>query len=175
MAKTENISVDRLRERLRLDDSGVLYWRECPTMAKQWNTSWAGKAAFTATDGKGYRHGSIDYTYVRYHRVVWALVHGAWPTCDLDHIDGDKQNNKISNLRPVCKSENSRNRRRGGNNTSGVMGVGWHKPTGRWRAYIASGSQSHVHLGFFDTKDEAIAARRAAQDRYGYHANHGRD
>ena len=143
-------------------------------MPKQWNTVWAGKEAFTAIDGKGYRHGSLDYTYVRYHRVLWALSHGRWPNGEIDHIDGDRLNNALPNLREATPSQNQKNKIRPKNNTSGHLGVSWYKPYGKWRVWVqVDGRQKH--LGYFDALADAVAARSRAEARYGYHENHGRD
>lgn len=174
MPRTTDITADRLRERLELRDGGRLFWRNCPDMPLKWRSNWAGREAFTAVDGKGYHHGTVDYVCLRKHRVVWALCYGSWPEGQLDHIDGDRRNNTPSNLRVVTGSENHRNTKRPKHNTSGVAGVGWYKPYGKWRAYIAAEGRKHVHLGFFATKEEAVDARRAAEIKYGYHSNHGR-
>lgn len=173
MAKTDSVTVARLRERLIVDEEGVVRWRACPTMPKQWNSVWAGREAFTAVDGKGYRHGSLDKTYVRLHRAVWALANGAWPEGEVDHLDGNRQNNRLENLRIVTASENHRNQKRPKNNTSGVLGVSWYKPYRRWRATVNIGGRSR-HLGYFDTVAEAAAARTEASETHGYHPNHGR-
>jgi hypothetical protein len=170
--KTDLVSVERLRERLELV-GGVLYWRRCPSMPKQWNSVWAGREAFTAVDGKGYRHGSLDYTYVRLHRALWAMTYGAWPKDDIDHVDGDRSNNDISNLRLVTASDNQRNQKRYKNNTSGHTGVSWYKPYSKWRATICLNGK-HKHLGYFDTAEEAAKAREKASNTYGFHANHGK-
>lgn len=171
--KTETVSVARLRERLFVDANGVLRWRVAPDLPKQWNTVWAGREAFTAVDGKGYRHGSLDKKYFRLHRVVWALAYGAWPESEIDHIDGDRLNNDLANLRAATPSENHRNQKRSRSNRSGHTGVNWYKAYSKWRAYISSEGRV-VHLGYFDTIEAAVAARAAASASEGYHANHGR-
>lgn len=167
-----DISVERLRERLEIDDSGVLRWRYCASMPKQWNSVWPGKEAFTAVDGKGYRHGSLDGKYVRLHRVVWALAYGAWPDREVDHIDGNRLNNRVDNLRLVSGSENHRNTKRRADNKSGVNGVGWYAPTAKWRAHVTLNGK-HIHLGYFETFEEAVAARAEANSGFGFHPNHG--
>lgn len=173
MSKTERISVDRLHERLELDPKGVLRWRYCASMPKQWNSVWAGKEALTAVDGKGYRHGSLDYTYLRLHRVLWAMTYGAWPEGEIDHIDGDRQNNQIENLRIVTRTENRRNQKLSKNSSSGRMGVSWYKPYAKWRASISMGGGRSKHLGYFDDIEDATRAWSDARKQLGYHKNHG--
>lgn len=167
-----SIPVERLRERLYFDDLGILRWRRCASMPKQWNSVWPGREAFTAIDGKGYRHGSIDGCYVRLHRVVWALAYGSWPAGDLDHVNGDRLDNRLDNLREVCGSANQRNAKRRADNTSGATGVSWYKPTGRWRATVCLQGRN-THLGYFDNFEDALAARRKADVEFLFHANHG--
>lgn len=142
-------------------------------MPKQWNSVWAGREALTAIDGKGYRHGSLDYMYVRLHRVLWALTYGSWPEGEIDHIDGNRQNNRIENLRLVSRSENQRNQKRNRNNSSGYTGVSWYKPYAKWRATISTGGGRSKHLGYFDDVVDAAKAWEQARVNLGYHANHG--
>lgn len=174
MPKTGDIPVSRLVERLYFDTDGVLRWRNCPSMPKQWNSVWPGREAFTAVDGKGYRHGSLDKTYLRLHRVVWAMSHGSWPSGEIDHINGNRLDNRLENLRLVSASENHRNQKQYKNNTSGRPGVSWYKPYAKWRATISVGGGRSKHLGYFDCLEEASAAWEQGRQKYGYHDNHGK-
>jgi len=142
-------------------------------MPKQWNSVWAGREAFTAIDGKGYRHGSFDRRYVRLHRVLWALAYGEWPAREVDHIDGNRLNNCLGNLRLATASENHRNQKKRADSTSGVTGVSWHKRSGRWRAYVTAGGRMR-HLGYFDSLEEAATARAEADKIFDFHDNHGK-
>jgi hypothetical protein len=81
--------------------------------------------------------------------------------------------NSISNLRHVTHAENGRNAKKPSNNTSGTAGVSFHFKSQKWRSYIKS-NQKVVHLGLFENKDDAIAARKLAEKNYGFHENHGR-
>jgi hypothetical protein len=138
-----------------------------------WNARYAGKEAFTTDHNEGYRVGKIFGRTYRAHRVIWAMTTGAWPEDQIDHINGDPADNRIENLRAVTQSENLRNAALPRNNTSGAMGVGWHKPAGKWQAQIR-GNGKQINLGLFTNKDDAIAARAAAEKKYGFHENHGR-
>ncbi|VVE54159.1 HNH endonuclease [Pandoraea terrigena] len=112
----------------------------------------AGKVAtFVAPRGHLYVS-CADGTY-RAHRVAWLLYYGEEPNGILDHIDMDKQNNRIANLRIVGRSENSINRRINANNTSGYRGVTYNRKARKWQAKI--GRYGVKNLGFFDTAEEA--------------------
>ena len=83
----------------------------------------------------------------------------------VDHIDRNKLNNHISNLRYATNSENSSNRTIGSNNTSGAIGVSFRKDRNKWRAVIQKDGKT-IHLGYFETKEEAIEARSKAEEKY---------
>lgn len=108
------------------------------------------------------------------HRVIWEKANGPIPEgLVIDHIDGNIRNNDLSNLRVITKRENHLNSKRSNNNTSGVTGVGWYKAGSKWRAYITV-EQSMKSLGYFDDWFEAVCCRMSANNRYGFHPNHGR-
>jgi hypothetical protein len=169
--------INELRRALRCDaEAGKLYWlpragndRE----TKRWNTSYAGREALTAMTNKGYRNGKIHNVNYRAHRVIWALVYGEWPVDQIDHVNGIRTDNRISNLRLVSNAENQRNAKRSKRNTSGVTGVYFHKLTGKHRAYIRV-NYKRIDLGYFDRFEDAVAARKAADACYKFHGNHGR-
>lgn len=90
------------------------------------------------------------------HRLAWLFVHGEWPAGVIDHINGDKQDNRISNLRDVSHASNMQNQRRPhSNNKLGVMGV--HELRGRFRACITVNGRPKK-LGTFDTAEQASHA-----------------
>lgn len=181
MAKGHLPAPSTLRQLLRYEpDKGKLFWRRRPIGMfpdrrawKIWNTRYAHKEAFTSFSN-GYRDGRIFDRAYRAHRVVWAIVYGETPSMEIDHIDGDRANNRIENLRLVTGAENQRNKGLNKNNTSGVLGVCWDKGRGKWMARISHKGKA-VSLGRFDNKNDAIAARNLALVAYGYHPNHGRD
>ena len=84
---------------------------------------------------------------------------------ELDHINGAKDDNRIENLRLITHSENSVNTRRKRNNTSGHAGVFWNKQINKWVASIRV-HPKRINLGNFDTKEEAVAARKTAEEKY---------
>lgn len=162
-------------------DTGTLFWRSRPLEMfkrerhwKMWNKRYAGKEAFASTTGDGYRQGSIFNKMFKAHRVIWAMEYGAWPEDQIDHINGDKTDNRLFNLRDVTSRENSQNVKRRSDNTSGVVGVYWDRNRGKWLAQIRfDGKQKH--LGYFDTLDEAREMRAFAEELCDYHPNHGRE
>lgn len=115
-----------------------------------------GDIAGTINDN-GYRIINIDGKRYRAHRLAWLYVYGVHPSAYLDHINRDRSDNRINNLREVNKQQNSWNH--GGNiaNTSGFTGVSWHKKSNKWRAAIRVNYVQRA-LGYFDTKEEAHAA-----------------
>jgi len=107
------------------------------------------------------------------HRLIWLITYGEWPKGEIDHIDGNGLNNNLENLRDVSGAENNRNQRLYNTNTSGRCGVCWFNRDSKWRAKIQVDRKT-IHLGLFDEFDDAVAARKDAERKYGYHANHGR-
>lgn len=104
------------------------------------------------------------------HRAILCPPNGM----QVDHINGDGLDNRRSNLRAVSAAENQRNKRINSNNTSGVAGVSYAERDAVWMASIKVDGKGKV-LGHFQTFDEAVAARKAAEVHYGFHPNHGRD
>lgn len=177
MARRELPSPAALRQLLTYDpQTGKLFWRERPRDLfqtdrewKRWNVRYAGAEAFISLSQNGYRTGQIFGQHFRAHRVAFAIYSGRWPVEEIDHIDRDRTNNRISNLREASRQENQRNKSRPSTNTSGHTGVMWHKGLGRWSAGIGIGSRKTLHLGHFATREEAVAARQAAERAYDYH------
>lgn len=177
----EKLSLNRFRELLRYDaETGHLIWLSRPetdfattAWAKQWQRRYEGKTAgYVGRGSLGYVVICIGRRTYLGHRIAWALHFGGWPKGQIDHINGDRSDNRISNLRDVPPVINSRNCSIWKTNNSGVLGVCFFEKTGRWRATIGRGPGAYI--GMFDTRDEAVAARKAAEARLGYHPNHGR-
>jgi hypothetical protein len=94
--------------------------------------------------------------------LAWLYVHGELPDCVVDHIDRDRSNNRITNLRLATKRENAQNKSLARNSRSGVKGVHPVKGRGLWRAEIyVNGDRKKI--GYFKDFDEAVAARRSAE------------
>ena len=118
----------------------------------------------------GYRSIRLLGRRIRIHRLVWFMTHGVWPS-EIDHINGDREDNRIDNLREVTRKDNARNQKRRSNAKVKLQGVDFHK--GKFRARI-NHQGKEKHLGYFDDENEAAKAYNAAKVEFGYHENHGR-
>jgi hypothetical protein len=167
MLKYKNITVDEVREVFDYDEeTGQLIWKIKP--CKKVNI---GDVA--GSYNRGYKKTGYKFATYFIHRLVWAYVHGKFPSNDIDHIDGDPANNRISNLRAVSHQVNLKNSKLSKRNKSGITGVYWNKKTSKWEIAIGiKGKKSH--LGCFGDFFEACCARKSAENKYGYHPNHGR-
>jgi hypothetical protein len=119
----------------------------------------------------GYLTIRIDYVACLYHRLAFLYVHGFLPE-QIDHINGDRTDNRISNLRAATGRLNSRNNSLRSDNKSGVCGVSWDSTRSKWVARIRTDS-GYKYLGRFDDLEEAKRTYSEAKERYGYHPNHG--
>jgi len=128
-------------------ETGVFLWKIRPDVENAWNGRYAGTSAGAYKDG--YKVIRIHRQMFRAHRLAWLYVYGYLPKGDLDHIDGNRANNKISNLREATRSQNSANSRKSIKNTSGFKGVYYRKDTNKWSAYIGKNGKRTI-LGCFD-------------------------
>lgn len=129
--------------------------------------TWANGAVAGSLHFKGYRRITIDRKEYLEHRLAWFYSYGSWPVDQIDHINGNKADNRLSNLRPASRFENGRNRPRLKNNKAGHKGVSWHKGNKRWRAQITRNHQDYF-LGYFNSaQDAADAYNRAALEYHG--------
>lgn len=142
-------------------------------VAKIWNSNYAGKVASGQRD-HGYHSICVERQSIYAHRVAWAMHYGFWPKGSIDHINGDRSDNRIANLRVVSVRGNNKNSAIQSNNTSGHVGVSLNRETGKWWAYIHNADGKRVLLGAFRDKAKAIDVRKRAEKTYGYHENHGR-
>lgn len=134
-----------------------------------------GASVSRVPNSTGYLRIAIGGRSYKAHRVAWLLAHGEWPSEHLDHVNGVKTDNRLSNLRPATHRQNKQNIGRQRNNSSGFKGVYLHtlsKPENpRWVARIKAGKK-YRHLGCFSTAEEAAEAyRRAAEKLHGEFAN----
>lgn len=174
--------IELARKLLRYDPkTGKLFWEwrteedfpnVRPRILMSWNKRWVGKEAFTSIGTHGYFCGAFLGKQVLAHRVCWILYHGYSPNCLIDHINGNRLDNRIKNLRVVDFKTSSRNLSRRTDNTSGATGV-YKSKNGKWFCRIVHEGRK-VHLGTFETFEEAVIKRKEAEVKYGYHENHGR-
>jgi hypothetical protein len=120
-----------------------------------------GRVAGTIDSRDGYQRIILNGRHYLGHRLAWLYVHGEWPKAEIDHRDGDRSNNTISNLRCATRGENQRNKPTYKNNATGAKGVHWHKQHRKYAAVIQCNGKSR-HLGLFTTIEAASAAYQAA-------------
>lgn len=97
------------------------------------------------------------------HRIAWALHHKKHPTDQLDHINGIKTDNRIANLREATNKQNGKNLSLKKNNKTGHSGV--YFKSNKWAAYIKVNHQN-LYLGRFVSKEDAVIARKQAEQRF---------
>lgn len=161
-----------------IPETGKLYWKERPRNKcaneqawRSWNTRFAYREAFTALDKKGYKVGAIYNKLYKAHRIIWVMIYGYEPD-QIDHDDGNKSNNRLTNLRDVSNSENHKNMGIQKSNSSGIVGVNWSEKQNKWRCRIhVDGSE--INLGHYAEFAEAVKIRKLAEIEHGFHLNHG--
>ncbi|WP_028627706.1 HNH endonuclease signature motif containing protein [Metapseudomonas resinovorans] len=121
----------------------------------------------------GYMVVRIGHRSCALHRLAFALMDVDITGMQVDHINGIRHDNRWENLRAVTPSENARNMKKPKNNSSGVIGVCWCTRDQKWQVY-AHRDKKPVFLGKHQELFEAVAARKSAELRFGYHENHGR-
>jgi hypothetical protein len=175
------ISRDDIRRLLDYSAAtGVFTWRERPReMFKTkrghsvWNARYSGTIAGSITKN-GYRSFSLLDGAIYCHRAAWLYVYGWLPDIDIDHVNGNKDDNRISNLRIATRSENIANSKRHIDSASGHKGVSLHKRSGKWRADICLLGRQKF-LGCYDTREEAAQRyREAASEAFGQFARDDR-
>ena len=138
------------------------------------------KVGSIATYDKGDGYLRIVFTRngrsVRYcaHRVSWLLHYREDPgKMEVDHINHDRADNRIENLRLTDCRGNRLNHTKRSDNTSGIVGVCWSKRDCKWQVQISNFGKRML-LGYFKDKFEAICCRKSAENRFGYHRNYGK-
>lgn len=122
--------------------------------------------------GQGYLYASLSGSMFAVHRMIWFMCHGRWPKLQIDHINGERADNRIENLRLATHAENCRNARRPVTNKSGIKGVWYDKKYNKFQAYI-NVNDKQIWLGRFFTIEEAAAARMIAANKlHGEYARH---
>lgn len=159
MTKPKPITPDELHDLLAYDEEAGCF-------------TWKKRRGFKANEGSqagvfsknGYVCIKVNYRSYKAHRLAWLYVHGRWPVGDIDHIDGDRSNNRIKNLREVSRRLNSQNRSfKSSNSISGYVGVTPER--GRWVARIKK-DWKLIRIGLFDTPEQAAEAYKKAKAVY---------
>lgn len=156
-------------------ETGELIWKHRPDthfrneqIARGVNAKYAGKVAGMTNSKTRYRYVWMDSVAYKVHRIIWKMKLGADPVHEIDHINGDRTDNRIENLRDCTKSQNQMNVRVRANSASGLKNIKFRKD--RWYVRITvDGTRKHV--GCFLTKQQAIAAyTKCEQEYYGDYA-----
>lgn len=162
-----------IRERLYYEDGG-LYWRYARKGGKAGDRAGC-ESVVPRANTKPIRYRKIGLSHVVWneHRIIWIYHYGAIPKkMQIDHINGDGLDNHIENLRLATIAENNRNKPLTSRNKTGFAGVEKHSTCNRWVVRISMNGKRH-YVGLYKTKEQAIAARKAAEVKYGFHPNHG--
>lgn len=148
------LTQQRLKELLQYDpDTGNFFWK-----VRSNSRANAGDLASKQSFCFGYRQISIDGKTYRAHRLVWFYFHNKWPTHNIDHINGIREDNRIENLRDVTQKVNMQNLQKAKRNSkSGLLGVDWMPKNKKWRAQIRIDGKK-VYLGYFVTAQLAHEA-----------------
>ncbi|ATW61825.1 HNH endonuclease [Escherichia phage DTL] len=147
-------------------DNGKLIWK-----VKKKSGNPGSEAGSVMRDG--YIMVGLNRKLILAHRIVWEMLKGPIPEgMEIDHINHCRSDNRIENLRMVSKPINQRNRSRSKNNTSVFTGVCWSKSASKLVSSMKVNGKK-IHLGSFDEIQDAIAARKSANQKYKFHKNHG--
>jgi HNH endonuclease len=156
--RANDLSQDRLKSLLSYDpDTGIFRWA-----VKRANKEIGDETGCPAKSG--YLQIGLDYKLYYAHRLAWLYVYGEWPKSQhLDHVNGDRSDNRVSNLREASASLNGANSKLRINNTSGVKGVS--KRKNKFVAQVTV-SRKLIYIGEFDTSGEAAAAYANVARKY---------
>lgn len=165
MKAKEQLTGEYIAKRLDYNpETGVFAWKT-PTAKKLKPGDKAG-----TLHKSGYIKIILDGIPYWAHRLAWLYYYKEWPQGEayqIDHINGDKSDNRITNLRLVTNEKNTRNHVKYAHNTSGVNGVCFNEQSRKWCAQIrVDGKQ--IHLGYFHFFEDAVKARKAAEIKHGY-------
>jgi len=132
----------------------------------------AKKGYYAGSISGGYMAIRIDSALYLSHRLAWLYMTGEFPDNEIDHINHNKFDNRWINIRAVSHADNMRNQPIRKNNTSGLFGVYWTKRDKKWFVQIELPNKC-INLGRYSSFFDAACARKSAEIKYGFHANHG--
>ena len=154
--------LERVREALDYNpDTGVFTWK----IFLRNNSIKPGFIASSRNGFKGYRCLHLDGQSYLCHRLAWYYVHGVWPKVQIDHINRDRSDNRISNLREATRSQNIKNTSPIRKSKSGIKGIWWRPERGRWIVKFRMNGKPK-QFGSFSTREEALAAYKVAAAKY---------
>jgi len=152
--------IDRLRQLLDYDpETGIFRWKQF----RRWSAKEGDFAGYI--NKRGYHKISVDGVDYSAHRIAWKIFYNEEPSDIIDHVDRNKQNNKIENLRLATNQQNCMNVEVKKNNTSGVKGVYFNKKQQKWVARIGF-NYNKINLGSFEKIEDAARAYKNAEKKY---------
>jgi hypothetical protein len=152
----QELTAARLRSLIDYDPvTGEFRWK--PRMGRSGSWCNVDRQAGSVSKQTGYRTVRLDKKLYQAHRLAWLYVHGEWPSHDIDHINGERLDNRIVNLRDVPNVINRQNMRRARKDSStGHLGVVADTRRGKFEARIKVDGVAR-HLGYFSSPEEAHA------------------
>lgn len=154
---TAILTQERLKELLNYNPETGIFTRLVRTAQRH---KVGDRADFLINSGnaKGYSRVSVGYERYLSHRLAWFYVYGEFPKYQIDHINGNTNDNRICNLRDVVSSINAENKHKASKSSkSGYLGVFWHEQSKKWRARLQVNKKG-VHIGLYDTPQLAHEA-----------------
>lgn len=169
---SDHITQDEIKKLVSYEN-GVLYW--LPRGINKFDNRYAGKEAACKSHNKGYSIIRINYRLILTHRAIWIYHNGQIPTnMEIDHINGNRLDNRIENLRLATIRENSLNQKLKTNNTSGHKNITWDKSRNKWQVQMGvEGNRNKVLGRYADLQDAVKAAEYFREKFHGSFANHG--
>ena len=164
--RNREISSEILLSQLRYDN-GTLYWKE-------WKKGRKHSLKAGTVNSNGYIKLTVDGVQLYAHRVIWIMHNGEIPPgMEIDHLNHDRTDNRIENLRLVTRVVNGRNLSVPSNNTSGHIGVVWYESRGKYKVNVKVNGKL-IYGGWHSCIESAISARDRLLIEHGFHENHGR-
>lgn len=169
------LSQEQLKEFALYDPLTGVFTRKISRGKNQFGAEfvrWLAGTVMGTVGQQGYVRISIFGKIYQGHRLAWLYHYGEWPKDQIDHINHDRSDNRIENLREATNGTNRKNISLPCTNKSGVIGVHRHSQNDCWVAQIRVDGKTH-HLGCYQHLDQAAYARKEAEIYYGFHINHG--
>lgn len=162
--KSDRLSRERLLEYLDYNkDTGVFRWKV--SVGRHGRIPAGTIAGSKGKHGGGYIEIHFDGKMHKAHRLAWLYVVGEYPKNEIDHINQKRADNRFVNLREATLQENLKNKTKYKSNTSGFIGVTWHRLVKKWQARIGVDTK-RIHLGYFDAPEKAYEVYKEAKAKY---------
>lgn len=169
-----SITQEELKSKLNYNcETGLFTWKQSSSNRIKIGGI-AGNTWFNKHNGKIYKRIFVKDKLYYSHRLAWFYVYGAWPEQEIDHVNGNGEDNRLINLRCVSSSENKKNMKIKSSNNSGVSGISFHKKANKWMCRITVNKKT-IYIGLFEDINDATLAIKKYREIYGFHKNHGSD